>query len=82
MSATAFSRYATSKVKKYMEEQAYRDYTCEALRLLTHSNAEITGKGSYLTIKYSELIHPKQEDARTGDEIKSDILCKLRGDKK
>lgn len=81
MSATAFSRYVASKAKKSMEEQAYRDYTCEALRLLTHSNAEITGKGSYLTVKYNDLIHPKPEDTRTGDEIKADILGKLRGGK-
>lgn len=46
--------------------------------MLTESNANIV-KGPYMTRKCYEMLHPELGDERTGDEIKKDILKKLKG---
>lgn len=46
--------------------------------MLTETNANI-GKGPYMKARYFDLLHPKPEDTRTGEEIKGQILKKLKG---
>lgn len=75
----AFTRYTSSKVAQVAEDKVYRDYLTEAMRMLTKSNADIAGQGSYFGVRYHDLIHPQPEDNRTGEEIKQHILGKLRG---
>lgn len=57
----------------------YRDYLSECLRVLTKSNACIAGEGAYMTAKYREIINPETEETRDPEEIKVNLLAKLRG---
>lgn len=47
---------------------AYRVYTAEALRIITENTAKYAG-GGYMKQKYSDLVDPKPEEKRTGNEI-------------
>ena len=47
---------------------AYRVYTAEALRIMTENTAKYAG-GGYMKQKYSDMINPKPEETRTGQEI-------------
>lgn len=47
---------------------AYRVYTAEALRIMTENTAKYAG-GGYMKQKYSDMVNPKPEEARTGQEI-------------
>lgn len=47
---------------------AYRVYTAEALRIMTENTAKYAG-GGYMKQKYSDMVNPKPEETRTGQEI-------------
>lgn len=63
--------------KKAQHEKLYKNYVTEALRYLTENTAKAHG-GSYLKVRYSELIEPIKEETRTADEIVEDLREKLR----
>ena len=52
---------------------AYRFYIADGLRILTENTARISG-GSYLTLRYAEIINPSLQDNRTGAEIAADVI--------
>ena len=58
-----------SKAKQQVKDTAYRVYVTDCLKLI----AENTGNIS-LKLRYYDIINPKKEDTRTGDEIVSDII--------
>lgn len=41
--------------------------------MLTENLVKLTG-GTYLTKRYTEIIHPVPQDTRTGDEIAEDVI--------
>ena len=43
--------------------------------MISENTAKFAG-GSYLTVRYGDMIHPKNQDTRTGDEIVEDIVRK------
>jgi len=47
----------------------------ECLRLLTENTAGAPGK--YISVSYEDVLHPKQEDARSADEIIADMNKKF-----
>lgn len=47
---------------------AYLVYTAEALRIMTENTAKYAG-GGYMKQKYSDMVNPKPEETRTGQEI-------------
>lgn len=50
----------------------------EALRL-AGENAARLGGGPYLQSRYSDLLDPKPEETRTPQQVKQQMLKKLRG---
>lgn len=50
----------------------------EALRL-AGENAARLGGGPYLQSRYSDLLEPKPEETRTPQQVKQQMLKKLRG---
>ena len=58
-----------SKATQQAKDTAYRLYICDCLKLI----AENTGNIS-LKLRYYDIIQPKKEDTRTGDEIVADII--------
>ena len=63
--------------QKEQKEKAFKIYITDALRILTENTAKQSG-GSYLTARYADLIEPKKEETRTGNEIIVDLKEKLR----
>lgn len=43
--------------------------------MISENTAKFAG-GPYLTARYGDVIHPKKQDTRTGDEIVEDIVHK------
>lgn len=66
-------RYALARYTSHQRDMAYRIYVCDSLRLI--------GKGgSYITSRFSEIVHPKKketEDTRTGEQIAFDVLNRI-----
>jgi hypothetical protein len=65
-----------SLFKNQQEEKAYKNYVTECLRIITENTAKFGG-GSYMQIKFSELIDQKPQDDRTADEIIQGIKEKV-----
>lgn len=52
---------------------AYRVYVTDALRLTVENTAKYAG-GSYIKARYIDIIEPKKQENRTGEEITADII--------
>lgn len=57
--------------------KVYQEYVCENLRIIGENTSKLGG-GSYLTLKFHDLVDPKkpEQDERTGDEIVADVIEK------
>lgn len=62
--------------KKEQQEKLYKSYITDALRLITENTAKAYG-GSYMKIRYSEMIVPQKEETRTADEVIWNLKNKL-----
>ena len=62
-----------SKVNQQAKDTAYRVYVTDCLRMISESTANFA-KGPYMKARYYDIIAPKKEDIRTGDEIVEDII--------
>ena len=66
-------------LKQRMQEEVYRIYVTDALRILSENTARMLQfGGTYLKARYAEIIDPKPADPRTGEEIVDGIKSKLR----
>ena len=68
--------FCISLFKQEQEEKAYRNYIAECLRVITENTAK-SGGGSYMQIKYYDIINPKPVDNRTAEDIISGIKEKI-----
>ena len=59
-------RYVEARLDEYLRDKTYRIYITRSLQLIPQSK--------YITANYTDLIEPKEEDTRTGDEIALDII--------
>ena len=66
-------RYATARFNQHQRDLAYRIYVSECLRMISE-NAASGGGGSYMAVKFEDVINPKHVDNRTGEEIAADII--------
>lgn len=64
-----------SLIKAKVDEDVYRMYTAECMRIITENTAKYAG-GGIITAKYSDIVNPKQKDARSGEQIASDVIKK------
>ena len=62
-----------AKLQKDSELEMLGHYIANGLKMLTENTAKIVG-GSYLAVSYTDIIHPKPKDERTGDEIVADVI--------
>lgn len=60
-------------LKQSCEQDAYKTYLAECMRMVTENTAKFAG-GRYMSISFGEMLHPKPIDTRTGDEIVADII--------
>lgn len=66
-------RYAASRIGSHCKEKAFREYVAEGVRMISQNTAKFAG-GHYLSVRYGDIIHPKPQDTRTGEEIVADII--------
>ena len=66
-----------SLFNKEQEEKAYKSYIADCLRLITENTAISVG-GSYITMRWSELINPQPQIEQKEGEAKERICSKLR----
>lgn len=62
-----------SKVNQQAKDTAYRVYVTDSLKLIAENTANFS-KGQYMKARYYDIITPKKQDTRTGDEIVEDII--------
>ena len=62
-----------SKVNQQAKDTAYRVYVTDSLNLIAKNTANFA-KGQYMKARYYDIITPKKQDTRTGDEIVEDII--------
>lgn len=65
--------FCISLFQKEQEDKAVKIYYAECLRIITENTAKIGG-GSYITVKLSDILNPKQVENRIGEEIAADII--------
>ena len=65
------------------KETQYRAYVTDVLRLIGENVSKIAG-GSYVAVRWADLLTKKVEDERSGDEIAEDVIrrigLKLKGE--
>ena len=62
-----------SKVNQQAKDTAYRVYVTDCLKMIAENTANFA-KGQYMKMRYYDIITPKKQDTRTGDEIVEDII--------
>jgi hypothetical protein len=66
-------RYVTTRYQSQQRDLIYRIYVTNCLRIITENTAKQAG-GNYMTAEYTDLIHPKKKDDKTGNEIVADFI--------
>ena len=69
-------RYAASLVRKRDEEAAYRIYMTDTVQLLSENLARAVS-GSYVSVRYSDIVRPAPRDTRTEEEKFYDVIASL-----
>lgn len=62
-----------ARLNERAKTEAYRIYVTDALRVVAENTARFAS-GNYIKARYADMIEPKKQDNRTGDEIVSDII--------
>lgn len=75
MSARSVNATIVYKIKQEFEIELHREYMAKCARICTENTAKISG-GSYIGLEYSEILHQKQKDNRTAEEIVADVIAK------
>ena len=75
-------RYVSSRIDKKINDDIYRIYITNALKILTSNSARFAG-GSELVKSYSEIIMPKNADdeaeqERESEEQAQDVIAMMK----
>lgn len=60
------------RIKEQKENEFYRLYVAECLRIISENTAKTAG-GGYMSKSFDEIINPKPTDSRSAEEIINDI---------
>lgn len=69
-------RYCLARHEEKQQGKAYRVYVTDALQIVAENTARFAG-GKHLERRYIDVITPKKEDTRTGEEIKEHMKAVL-----
>lgn len=69
----AFMRYVNARYESQERDLAYRIYVTDCLRIISENTAKYSG-GKYVSASLHDILYPKPEDTRTGEEIAADII--------
>lgn len=70
-------RYAAARMKRDVEDLAYRIYLTDGIKTMTQTLADSFG-GKYIQARYWDILHPQEEDTRTEEEIKAQVFGRIR----
>ena len=62
-----------ARLNERAKTESYRIYVTDALRVVAENTARFAS-GNYIKARYADMIEPKKQDNRTGDEIVADII--------
>lgn len=62
-------RYVLAELEKEQRTEAYRIYITDSMYY--------KAQNKYITVRYYDLLQPKELDDRTGDEIAQDVINRL-----
>ena len=82
MRAGAYIAVLPTLIKKQIQEQSYRVYVTDALKVITENTAKLGG-GSYLRTRYYDIENPPPEEKRTPKDIINHMkekITEIRGD--
>ena len=65
--------HCVSLFNRRQKEQIYRNYVTDTLKMINDNLTKIYG-GQYMKTRYADMVEPKKQDTRTGDEIARDII--------
>lgn len=65
--------HCVSLFNRRRKEQIYRNYVTDTLKIINDNLTKIYG-GQYMKTRYADMVEPKSQDTRTGDEIARDII--------
>lgn len=65
-------------LKQSCEQEAYKTYVAECMRMITENTAKFAG-GRYMSIGFGEMMNPKPVDTRTGEEVIAHMKGILKG---
>lgn len=64
-------------IEKHLQENLYKVYITDSLRLIGENTAKVCDGGSYIKIRYADIIDKKPKDNRSSEEIIDLIKSKL-----
>ena len=60
-----------------MKLELWQNYMADAARICTENTAKTAGSEStYLSKRFTDVLHPPKEDKRSGDEIVMDVITR------
>lgn len=71
-----FRNYVAAKAATYSKEELYRNYIADGIKIMSETLAAIKG-GSYVSVSYEEILHPKRKDDRDALDIAKDNLSRI-----
>ena len=71
-------RYVMARFENHQRELAYRIYITDCLRIMSENIAKASGGGSYMAVKYSDIVFKKKIKEQKEGEAKKSICKKLR----
>lgn len=73
MGARAMTNTLGVRIKADAENELYRAYAAECLRMISENTAKMS-QGSYMTVKFTELLQKDKTDTRCAEEIVQDVI--------
>lgn len=76
LSVKAILPVLRESVREQNEKIAFQIYLTDALKVIGENTAKYSG-GSYLKVRFEDIVHPRPEETRTPEEVKNQITQKL-----
>ena len=68
--------YVDARLEKENRDLQFRQYVADALYVMAENMAEAFG-GKCLSERFCDILFPRNEDVRTGDDVAQDVVCQI-----
>lgn len=69
-------------VKRNIEEEIFKRYVTDALKVMTENTAALSSEGKCMSKSYNDIVKPGRKQAAetvSGDEVAKDVISKITG---